>query len=170
MEQNVNRVATCNEGEQNKNKSEKEVFIMENTNEKNIAQEEEKKVIPFEKMTITQIRKFLGFQTIVLFKIVKPAPKGWHGSKWIEEHEIRCYKSKDQYEKDVEDHLKELNKRKRRHFWKATALTLNVAGFEKLVNETTSDELKTIKYYVAKKLGAENYFNMIIHVNRHYAI
>ncbi|MGM0112140.1 hypothetical protein [Enterococcus sp. DIV0187] len=114
--------------------------------------------------SIVSIRKALGFDTIVLFRIV------WvdRWSNVQEESHFRGFKKREDHAAAVEAELKELNKYKRSNFWKATVVELDVDGFEKVFNEASTTELKMIKNKLMRRLGTVNFYNTVAHINRKF--
>lgn len=135
---------------------------MENTNTVIIEHQQIEEIINIH--SIVSIRKALRFDTIVLFRFV------WvdRWSNVQEESHFRFFKKREDHTTAVEEELKELNKYKRRNFWKATVIELDVDGFEKVFNEATTHELKMIKNELMYKLGPVNFYNTVAHLNRKF--
>lgn len=111
--------------------------------------------------TIGDIRKHLGYETIVVFSRFFIHPSRFGDIEYC----VHFYKKN--AEADIDLTLKELNKHKRTRFWEATnIIKLNPAGFNLIFNEATTHELKLAKMYILSHLGDKNYANVLRYINR----
>lgn len=111
---------------------------------------------------IGHIRKHLGYDTMVVFYRFYI-----DGSKHPrEEYTMEFYKKN--AAEDIEFRLKELNKYKHYRFWEvAQTVELNAVGFNWILNEADTRELKMMKMTLLHHLDDKNYANVLRHVNRH---
>ncbi|MBO0421376.1 hypothetical protein [Enterococcus plantarum] len=112
---------------------------------------------------VGQIRRFLGYDTVVVFYRFY-----FDSSRHArEEYCISFYKNSSK--EDIDNRLKKLNKYKKIRFWEVSELVkLDKNGFNKIINEATSRELKLMKQHLISQLGNDNYMKVVSHINRNF--